>query len=77
MLSQNKLNFLCNDVKNYIKYYKNSDIDLNRITVYYHWTVGEYVLEIDGKFFDYCSSIDYWLETKDINHAKKRENRIK
>jgi len=43
---------LCKDL---IEYFEINDI--SKVTVYYHWVVGEFVLEYNDSFMGYCSCV--------------------
>lgn len=58
------LDELCYELKDYL------EVDsLDDITVYYHWVVNEFVLEINGRYAGYCSCVTQ-------QPAKKRDKKM-
>lgn len=55
-MSPIKINELCVDLINYYQEDVN-DFNISKIMVYYHWVIDEFVIEYDGMFMGYCSSI--------------------
>ena len=49
-----------------------NDFNISKIMVYYHWVIDEFVIEYDGMFMGYCSSIieQYPIKSRLIFYSK-------
>lgn len=71
-MNDNTLKNICHDMLTFLESRGIINLNIRTVFIYYHWTIDEYVIEIDNKFVAYCSDIDYYNEPKIKAKVRKK-----